>query len=109
MKISSIIAEFNPFHAGHSYIIDEMKQKNPEIFEIMMKDINLDEIKAYYEIEYLPLYKKCLNYLVQCAEASAENEIEQRRKLEEEIKTTHINEQKFKTIKKKIVDNSKGR
>ena len=35
MKISSIIAEFNPFHAGHSYIIEEMKQKSDAIVCIM--------------------------------------------------------------------------
>ena len=35
MKISSIIAEFNPFHRGHSYIIEEMKAKSDAIVCVM--------------------------------------------------------------------------
>ena len=35
MKISALIAEFNPFHAGHKLLIDHMRQESDGIIAIM--------------------------------------------------------------------------
>ena len=35
MKISAIIAEFNPFHNGHKYLIDEAKKSSDAVFCVM--------------------------------------------------------------------------
>lgn len=35
MKISALVAEFNPFHHGHKLIIDKMKQKSDAVIVIM--------------------------------------------------------------------------
>ena len=35
MKISALVAEFNPFHRGHKYLIDIMRQKSDAVIAIM--------------------------------------------------------------------------
>ena len=35
MKISGIIAEYNPFHSGHKYMIDKMRQNTDAIIAVM--------------------------------------------------------------------------
>ena len=35
MKISALVAEFNPFHAGHRLILDKIKEKNDAAVVIM--------------------------------------------------------------------------
>lgn len=35
MKISAVIAEFNPIHAGHKILIDEMKRENDAVIAVM--------------------------------------------------------------------------
>ena len=35
MKISGIIVEYNPFHSGHKYMIDKMRQNTDAIIAVM--------------------------------------------------------------------------
>ena len=89
--------------------IEEMKKQNPEVFQEMMNDINLDEIKQYYEQEYLPLYKKCLNYLAECAKVSVAKEQADRKTFNAQINKSYKTEQKIKKISEEITNTSKGR
>ena len=86
-----------------------MKNKNPELVQELFEDINLETIKEDYKKLYLPMYKKCLNYLVKCAEMSANNEQEKIIKLSIEAEKAQKAEEKFNKLKKQITDNSKGR
>lgn len=110
-----ICPEFKTIHDGFYLdvltedMINEMKTKNPEIFEEMMNDINLDEIKAYYELEYLPLYKKCLNYLAECAKVSVAKEQADRKTFNAQINKSYKTEQKIKKLSEEITNTSKGR
>ena len=35
MKISALIAEFNPFHRGHRLLVDSMKKQSDAVIAVM--------------------------------------------------------------------------
>ncbi|MBE7074676.1 MAG: hypothetical protein E7376_01690 [Clostridiales bacterium] len=87
----------------------EMFLANTSLATIVVKDINYDEAKKDYEEKFLPTYKKCLNYLVECAKVSALHEAEIRKNYQKQIQKSNDRTKEIEEAKKIVVDTTKGR
>lgn len=83
--------------------------KNPEALAELIKDIDVNELKHDFEANYLPAYKKMLDFLVKCAKVTVENKEASKKNFQKRITQANEDIRETENVVKYITDTSKGR
>ena len=89
--------------------IEILNKKNPVALEELLADISIKEIRYNYEHDYLPAYKKMLDYFVKCAKVTVAQNEANKKNMQKQINKANEQNREMEDVTKLIIDTSKGR
>lgn len=86
-----------------------IEKKNPEALEELIYSIDQAELKNDFTNNYLPAYKKMLDYFVKCAKITVAQNEANKKNMQKQINKANEQNREMEDVKKFILDTSKGR
>lgn len=89
--------------------VANIKNKNPQALEELIRSIDVNELQHDFEANYLPAYKKILDFLVKCAKITVEHKEVAKKNFQKRITQANEEIRETEDVVKYITDTSKGR